>query len=223
MTDNLINIFSQYLKIETNYAVIINGDYGTGKTHFFKNDLSNEIRNISTTKDEKKKFTPIHISLFGLKSIEEIQTEIFVELYPILKNKKTKLAASIGKTIVRGIIGNLDDYIADLGSAKGNFINYDQLVLCFDDLDRKSDDLNIKDVLGFINSIVENQGAKVLIIANETQLLKDKNYTTELKEKVIRSGSFLCNDSYCSGFRVAARMKTNMETSLEHTGFRCVK
>ncbi|HPW87126.1 MAG TPA: SUMF1/EgtB/PvdO family nonheme iron enzyme [Chitinophagales bacterium] len=39
----------------------------------------------------------------------------------------------------------------------------------------------------------------------------------------MRGGSFLCNDSYCSGFRVAARMKTSPETSLEHTGFRCVK
>lgn len=42
-------------------------------------------------------------------------------------------------------------------------------------------------------------------------------------EKIVRSGSFLCNDSYCSGFRVAARMKSTAETSLEHTGFRCVK
>jgi formylglycine-generating enzyme required for sulfatase activity len=42
-------------------------------------------------------------------------------------------------------------------------------------------------------------------------------------QKVIRGGSFLCNDSYCSGFRVAARMMTSPETSLEHTGFRCVK
>ncbi len=42
-------------------------------------------------------------------------------------------------------------------------------------------------------------------------------------EKVIRGGSFLCNDSYCSGFRVSARMKTTLETGLEHTGFRCVK
>lgn len=42
-------------------------------------------------------------------------------------------------------------------------------------------------------------------------------------EKVIRGGSFLCNDSYCSGFRVSARMKTSPETGLEHTGFRCVK
>ncbi|NND33230.1 MAG: formylglycine-generating enzyme family protein [Saprospiraceae bacterium] len=41
-------------------------------------------------------------------------------------------------------------------------------------------------------------------------------------KKVIRGGSFLCNDSYCSGFRVAARMKSSPDTGMEHTGFRCV-
>lgn len=41
-------------------------------------------------------------------------------------------------------------------------------------------------------------------------------------KKVVRGGSFLCNDSYCSGYRVAARMKTSADTGLSHTGFRCV-
>lgn len=45
----------------------------------------------------------------------------------------------------------------------------------------------------------------------------------ENAEKVMRGGSFLCNDSYCAGFRIAARMKSTAETSLEHTGFRCVR
>ncbi|SFG37904.1 formylglycine-generating enzyme family protein [Pontibacter chinhatensis] len=43
------------------------------------------------------------------------------------------------------------------------------------------------------------------------------------RKRVIRGGSFLCNDSYCSGFRVAARMKTTEDSSMEHVGFRCVK
>ncbi|MGQ7868370.1 formylglycine-generating enzyme family protein [Sunxiuqinia sp. sy24] len=42
------------------------------------------------------------------------------------------------------------------------------------------------------------------------------------QKKVTRGGSFLCNDQYCSGFRVSARMKTSWDTSLNHTGFRCV-
>ncbi|MEO1514170.1 MAG: formylglycine-generating enzyme family protein [Bacteroidota bacterium] len=44
-----------------------------------------------------------------------------------------------------------------------------------------------------------------------------------MPQKVVRGGSFLCNDSYCSGYRVAARMKSSPDTGLEHTGFRCVR
>jgi sulfatase modifying factor 1 len=40
--------------------------------------------------------------------------------------------------------------------------------------------------------------------------------------RVVRGGSFMCNASYCSGYRVSARMKASPDTSLENTGFRCV-
>jgi sulfatase modifying factor 1 len=42
-------------------------------------------------------------------------------------------------------------------------------------------------------------------------------------KRVLRGGSFLCNDSYCSGFRVANRMKNTEDSSTENTGFRCVE
>lgn len=42
-------------------------------------------------------------------------------------------------------------------------------------------------------------------------------------KRSMRGGSFLCNDSYCSGFRVARRMKTTPDSSMEHLGFRCVR
>ena len=41
-------------------------------------------------------------------------------------------------------------------------------------------------------------------------------------KRVIRGGSFLCNDAYCSGYRVSARMKSTPDTSTNHIGFRCV-
>ena len=44
-----------------------------------------------------------------------------------------------------------------------------------------------------------------------------------LAKRVIRGGSFLCNDSYCSGYRPGARMKTSPDSSANHTGFRVVK
>ena len=43
-----------------------------------------------------------------------------------------------------------------------------------------------------------------------------------IPKKVVRGGSFLCNASYCKGYRVTARMKSSSDTGLEHTGFRCV-
>jgi len=42
-------------------------------------------------------------------------------------------------------------------------------------------------------------------------------------KKIHRGGSFLCNESYCSGYRVAFRMKTSPDSGLSHAGFRCVK
>jgi len=43
-----------------------------------------------------------------------------------------------------------------------------------------------------------------------------------IAKRVMRGGSFLCNESYCSGYRVAARMKTSPDSGTEHMGFRCV-
>jgi len=41
--------------------------------------------------------------------------------------------------------------------------------------------------------------------------------------RVIRGGSFMCNNSYCSGYRASARNKTSPSTGLMNVGFRCVR
>lgn len=42
-------------------------------------------------------------------------------------------------------------------------------------------------------------------------------------KRVVRGGSFLCNDNYCSSYRVSARMPNSQDTGMNHTGFRLVK
>jgi sulfatase modifying factor 1 len=42
-------------------------------------------------------------------------------------------------------------------------------------------------------------------------------------EKAVKGGSFLCNASYCEGYRIEKKMTSSADTGLEHTGFRCVK
>jgi formylglycine-generating enzyme required for sulfatase activity len=51
------------------------------------------------------------------------------------------------------------------------------------------------------------------------------NYPAEPYDpkRVIRGGSFLCNNSYCASYRVSARMPGSQDTGMSHTGFRCVK
>ncbi|MEO1130169.1 MAG: formylglycine-generating enzyme family protein [Planctomycetota bacterium] len=40
--------------------------------------------------------------------------------------------------------------------------------------------------------------------------------------RVQKGGSFLCHESYCSSYRVAAKMATPPDTGMNHLGFRCV-
>jgi sulfatase modifying factor 1 len=43
-----------------------------------------------------------------------------------------------------------------------------------------------------------------------------------MPQRVTRGGSFLCSATYCASYRVSARRGTSPDTSLSHTGFRCV-
>jgi len=44
-----------------------------------------------------------------------------------------------------------------------------------------------------------------------------------VRKRVMRGGSYLCSDLYCTGYRPSARMKSSPDTGLSHTGFRCAK
>jgi len=44
-----------------------------------------------------------------------------------------------------------------------------------------------------------------------------------IPKRTIKGGSFLCNDSYCAGYRASARMKSSPDSGMLHLGFRLVK
>ena len=43
------------------------------------------------------------------------------------------------------------------------------------------------------------------------------------EKRVMRGGSFLCDETICSGYRITRRMRSTPDTGFIHTGFRCVK
>lgn len=201
MNEDITERIEQYLYLDTNYAIIINGDYGIGKTHYIKNDLFPKVKELNvpnTDKDEK--FLPILISLFGAKSIEEIQNQIFLELYPILKSKGVKIAAGLTNSVLKYLGNDLKDILSETGASGNNLSDYSRILICVDDIDRKSKELDLKEVFGFVNNLVENFGAKIILIANEDELRKEINIDRDnyslLREKVIGiSVSFSANVS----------------------------
>lgn len=48
-------------------------------------------------------------------------------------------------------------------------------------------------------------------------------YNQQARNKVLRGGSYLCQDSWCSGYRNARRMRVSPDTGMEHLGFRLVR
>jgi len=94
MNKDITKNIEQYLVSDTNYAIIINGDYGIGKTFYVKNELFPIVSGTEIPNNEDIEFyKPVLISLFGIKSIEELQSQILAELYPFLKSKGMKIAS----------------------------------------------------------------------------------------------------------------------------------
>ena len=186
----IINIVKDYLTKENNNALLITGEWGVGKTYFFNNILSKEIEKTSTKENESVKYTPIRISLFGVTSINDIEKRIILEIYPLLKNKGLKigkgllnviLSSPIIKELTQQIPENIlnlsDDYKSDIINSKTS-----SLVICFDDLERKSHIFPISSLIGYINNFTENNNLKVIIIGNTNNM--EENFV-EIKEKLI--------------------------------------
>ena len=186
----IINIVKDYLIKESNNALLITGEWGVGKTYFFNNILSKEIEKVSTKENENIKYTPIRISLFGVTSINDIEKRIILEIYPLLKNKGLKigkgllnviLSSPIIKELTQQIPENIlnlpEDYKSDIINSKTS-----SLIICFDDLERKSHIFPISSLIGYINNFTENNNLKVIIIGNTNNM--EENFV-EIKEKLI--------------------------------------
>lgn len=159
-------------------CVLINGDWGIGKTYFLKNKF---------LKDKEY----IYISLFGANSIEAIKTEIYSKLNKICnmigKIKKVFQRAD-GNSIGLGPISlPITYWETDIDEAISKNIKDKVLTVVIDDLERKSKEINIEDILGTIETISEINNINVVLVANENKIEEDdKKKFLNFKEKVIQ-------------------------------------
>ncbi len=184
----------QYLIIETNHALMITGEWGIGKTYYYINILEGIIRNTFTIDNASQKYRPILVSLFGENSIESIQAKVLITLFSFGNNKKVKVTLELVKLLAKGFMAAkglgsstklIDEIEVSAKKVSKDLIDYKNIVICFDDLDRVSPKLDIQEFIGFVNTLVEHEGVKVLILANENQIDKDKFSMTNLITKIL--------------------------------------
>ena len=183
--EDLVESILDYIRSDyTDYAIMINGEWGSGKTYFWNNKIKPKIESMQLN---GRRYTAIYMSLYGISNLEEISKKIFIETTQLMdKNLKKYMDASGVRNIPEyaktgldmanffGVTQNGDrvDY--------GQFFSTDDKVLCFDDLERAN--VDVIDILGYINNFVEHDHIKTIIICNEKELsTKLKNSNLEMK------------------------------------------
>ncbi len=186
--EDLVESILDYIRADyTDYAVMINGEWGSGKTYFWNHKIRNKIE---TMQLNGKRYKTIYMSLYGISNLEEISKKIFIETTQLMdKNLKKYMNNNDQLTIPEyaktgldmanffGVTQNGDklDY--------GEFFATDDKVLCFDDLERAN--VDVIDILGYINNFVEHDHIKTIIICNEKEL------STKLKSSNLEMKTFI--------------------------------
>ncbi len=138
-------------------------------TEYF--NLCNYIKN-----PNKQVKNIVYVSLFGKEHYKEVLEEITLKAY---KHNK-----------ILYFIRNITFWKLSVGTFLQLFItkNFKNIIVYLDDLERKSDKLDIKDILGLINQLKEEK-CKVILISNKDELSnnkeKDKEIFDTYKEKCI--------------------------------------
>ena len=183
--DDLIESILDYVRSDyTDYAIMINGEWGSGKTYFWNNQVKKKIESL---KLNGKKFTTIYMSLYGISNLEEISKKIFMETSQLMDRNLRRYMNTKGITTIPEYAKTGIDMANLFGSSSnGGRIDYDEFfstddkVLCFDDLERAN--VDVIDILGYINNFVEHDHIKTIIICNEKELsTKIKNNNLEMK------------------------------------------
>ena len=151
-------------------ALLIVGAWGCGKTYHLENTVFPKL------KDLDKPYMGIRVSLFGVKDTSEIPYRVFQTYLDSKVKDTTKGVIKLDKirdwaTGAVKSIPKLKD-IVDLSPlfTKGNAaysLVPNNTLICFDDIERATETLDINEILGVVNELVENRKYKVILVANK--------------------------------------------------------
>ncbi len=174
LKDYLIKDKNSFLENNDNIGqiIMISGVWGSGKTFFWKNKIVNNLKKPN-----------IYISLYGKDSIDTIQQELFMKVFNL--NRETKNETDvISKTysvfsfLGRSLYGfgiNGKQFFDDIETLNKNIeknkalesLSTNNIIICFDDFERKSIKIDLHDLFGFISQLALEFKCLIVIILNE--------------------------------------------------------
>lgn len=162
------------------YAVLIDGEWGCGKTYFIQHELTEAIEKKQKEKEAPKSVK--YVSLYGCKSVSEVQEAIVWTFADEAGCYAANKAAPDSSERSKRIVGNMlssskkimnairEKYLPEtkLFEIATDWITMKSYIFVFDDLERC--DCAINELFGFINGLVEHEGTKVILVANEKEI-----------------------------------------------------
>ncbi|TMW71180.1 P-loop NTPase fold protein [Alteribacter natronophilus] len=170
-----------YLKKDNvNFALLIKGEWGSGKTHFWNKVLKKKIA-YELGEDRIN-----YVSLYGISNIESLKRDVYGKYISLkgfseqrIKRKEAGIAAV--KSLAQGVTNYYGVSSNEIEFDYEKLINIDETIFCIDDFERTQ--LPTTEVMGFLNNLVEHSGVKMIILANENEI-EDEDYP-KVKEKLI--------------------------------------
>ncbi|MDK2061479.1 P-loop NTPase fold protein [Aliarcobacter butzleri] len=212
------NLYDLLIKENKEVVISISGEWGIGKTYFWNNFIKDY-------KEKELKDKQIaYISLFGINSLNDIRTSILLQVSPT----KKKLLW-VDKRIITPLKNvksslKLDDLSMSFGfDALGSIFtlltsgDFENVIVCFDDFERISSNVNLKDVLGLISELKEQKKCKVVMILNEKELGK----LTDIEKKPYSEIFSLYKEKIIDyDFVFEPTLEENIKIATEKSGFR---
>jgi len=178
-------------------VLVIKGQWGVGKTHFWKNLINEEI---VAGRLENEGY--VYCSLFGLDSLAEVKTRLWSQRKNLSRLKKAHDPDSywICRAWYQSIYWlsslwkdrtNLSDlsrqlrkirkYGAGISLQIASTIAYPTFInntlVCIDDLDRMSSGVSMQDLLGLVTQLKDEHDCKVCLILNEDSMEEEEAKT----------------------------------------------
>ena len=190
------NTIKNYLREKnTDYGIMLTGEWGAGKTYYVKNYLG-------FIKEELQLNEPLYVSVLGKNSIDEIVNDIYLsKLFSIGNVNNINFIKTIAKNGGRTLfdilkmlklenvdnVSNIVNSISNIGVeiSKKN-INFENRLIIIDEIERLPNNIEVDNLLYIIYDIFISNKIKVLFVCNEEEIYKKSVNYKNIKEKVIR-------------------------------------